>query len=109
MAESNDEVLSRVKQYIVNGWPKERNLNSEVQPYAKVGDQLSIEDGIVLRNDKCVPLCEVWHAARLHSMTNLFRVLPAVAFSRALEREGERLEAAEAGGRNSVGLCSVFN
>ncbi|KAJ1198234.1 hypothetical protein NDU88_002077 [Pleurodeles waltl] len=42
-------------------------------------------------------------------MPNLFCVLPAVAFSRALEREGERLDAAEAGGRDSGGLCSVWH
>ena len=50
-----DQVLQQVLTYVSKGWPKERNLSPVLQPYVKVEDEISIEDGLLIRADKLVP------------------------------------------------------
>lgn len=49
----NDEVLRNVTNLIQNGWPpKQDALNEELRPYHRFRDELSYNDGIVLRGEK---------------------------------------------------------
>ena len=49
-----DPVLSRVKSYIQNGWPEQRNLDAEFKPYSQKREELSVEDDIVLWGHRVV-------------------------------------------------------
>ena len=50
-----DQVLQQVRTYVSTGWPREKNLSPVVQPYVKVADEISIEDGVLIRADKLIP------------------------------------------------------
>ena len=55
-ATQKDPVLSRVLYYVVNGWPKE--VDPELQPYLRVGSELTLEAGCLLRGVRVViPEC----------------------------------------------------
>ena len=53
IASSSDASLSRLKKYIVFGWPK--NVPAEMLPYAKSKEEYSIQDGIIFRGLRIVP------------------------------------------------------
>lgn len=50
-----DSILSKVKEFVANGWPTCKNLEYSLQGYAHVADELSIENDILLRQDLFVP------------------------------------------------------
>jgi hypothetical protein len=54
-ATADDEGLQTVKQYILNGWPdNKQQLPRVVQPYFNVRDELSYQDGIIFRGTQIV-------------------------------------------------------
>lgn len=50
-----DGTLSKVKGFVVNGWPTCKGLDSTLQGYFHVANELSIENDILLRQDLFVP------------------------------------------------------
>lgn len=51
-----DRLLKKVKDHIVHGWPKEKHLDVELQPFAKIAPELSLEGGeMIMRGDKLIP------------------------------------------------------
>ena len=55
LATENDKVLSRVQQYIANGWPLYKSsVSPEIQPYFEARGHLSMVDGIVTYGDRIV-------------------------------------------------------
>lgn len=50
-----DSSMLQVLTYVKDGWPKERNLSFEFKTLLQVAEELSIEDGLLLRGDKLVP------------------------------------------------------
>ena len=38
----NDEVLSVVKNYVINGWPKKQNIEESIKPFYLVHDELYV-------------------------------------------------------------------
>ena len=53
-----DSSIQALQRVIKSGWPETKNdLPAEVAPYFDVRDQLSVEDGIVFKGDRClIPL-----------------------------------------------------
>lgn len=66
-----DSVLQCHIQVILQGWPDQREaLPSELHPYFTVGDELTAQDGILLKGLRCVipaslrpKICERLHGA----------------------------------------------
>ena len=55
METKNDSTLRRLMTHIVNGFPTSiQELHQEVRPYWSFGDELSIEDGILLKGSRVV-------------------------------------------------------
>ena len=53
-----DADLNKVMNLIAEKWPKESSLDYTLQMYWKVKDELSIEDGLLVRGDRLIPpLC----------------------------------------------------
>ncbi|KAJ1190329.1 hypothetical protein NDU88_007067 [Pleurodeles waltl] len=50
-----DEVLLKVKEFILRKWPSERNLRGKCSTYWKVKEELSVSYDIILRGDTIVP------------------------------------------------------
>jgi hypothetical protein len=51
----NDPILHRLKQYILNGFPVSiQDVHQEVRPYWSFRDELSIEDGMILKGTRVV-------------------------------------------------------
>ena len=53
IASSSDTSLSRLKKYIVSGWPK--HIPADILPYAKSREEYSIQEGIIFRGLRIVP------------------------------------------------------
>lgn len=53
-ATKKDKVLTRVKNYILEGWPATRNLPDEVKAFANKKEELSIEDDVILWGQRVV-------------------------------------------------------
>ena len=54
-AVNQDDVLCRLRDVIIHGWPKERyELNSMLRPYWSFRDELSVENGLILKGDRLV-------------------------------------------------------
>ena len=52
---SKDATLQNLKDVIINGWPQHKNkLPDCLQPYFNYRDELTIQDGIIVRSDKVV-------------------------------------------------------
>lgn len=53
-----DVILGRVKNYILNGWPKIKHMDRAMFPYFLCKNELSVESGIVMREHRVViPTC----------------------------------------------------
>lgn len=55
-----DQVLSRVRRFVMSGWPSSQ-LGSEFQPYVSKKDELSVLDGCLLWGSRLIippPGCE---------------------------------------------------
>ena len=52
---SKDIHLSKVFKLVIGNWPKESSLEYELQMYWKVKDELSVEDGILVRGNRLIP------------------------------------------------------
>ena len=53
-ATERDCVLSRVKHYILSGWPTKDEIPPELQPYYRRRDELSMEEGCLLWGTRVV-------------------------------------------------------
>ncbi|PIK53373.1 hypothetical protein BSL78_09735 [Apostichopus japonicus] len=99
-----DPVLSRVRQYILDGWPKQRNLGEDFTPFSQKREELSVEDGIVLWGhrvvipsdaDMRISLIEELHAThpgivKMKALARSYFWWPAV--DRDLERKSKECE-----------------
>ena len=55
IATAKDPVLQKLKETIMQGWPSHRQLTSStVLPYYNYRDELSVQDGLILRGDRIV-------------------------------------------------------
>ncbi|PIK48832.1 hypothetical protein BSL78_14290 [Apostichopus japonicus] len=55
VATQNDACLQKLKEVIVKGWPAEkRGLNPSLTPYYSYRDELTVQDGVVLRGERIV-------------------------------------------------------
>ncbi|XP_078503469.1 uncharacterized protein LOC144762184 [Lissotriton helveticus] len=50
-----DAVLLQVVNYLKSGWPKEKNVTGLFQTFVKVADELTVEDGILMRCGRLIP------------------------------------------------------
>ena len=54
-ATAQDETLQILKAVIMNGWPEDKaKLPAEITPYFSFRDELSIQDGLIIRGDRVV-------------------------------------------------------
>ena len=54
-ATDNDEALQKLKSVIMDGWPDEKSsLPMEVTPYHSFRDELSVQDGLIIKRDRVV-------------------------------------------------------
>ena len=53
IASSSDTSLSRLKKYVISGWPK--HIPADMLLYAKSREKYSIQDGIIFRGLHIVP------------------------------------------------------
>ena len=51
-AQAQDEVCSQVMQYCQNDWPGKDSITSDVLPYWKVRNSLTVHNGLLLYNDR---------------------------------------------------------
>ena len=52
---ANDDVLQKVVQYILKGWPVSKtDVPKEIQPYFHCRDELVTEQGIVFKGSRCI-------------------------------------------------------
>jgi hypothetical protein len=52
---TEDEALQQVINFIQNGWPDENNaLPGAVKPYFSVRNELTVDDGLIWKGDRCV-------------------------------------------------------
>jgi hypothetical protein len=52
---TEDEALHQVINFIQNGWPDENNaLPGAVKPYFSVRNELTVDDGLIWKGDRCV-------------------------------------------------------
>ncbi|KAI4905796.1 hypothetical protein NFI96_024894, partial [Prochilodus magdalenae] len=49
-----DEILSQVKRYCNEGWPDRSKINRAYLPYAQVEEELTVEDGLLLKGYRLV-------------------------------------------------------
>ncbi|XP_046975644.1 uncharacterized protein K02A2.6-like [Vanessa cardui] len=68
METKDDDVLKRVINYIINGWPRKLS-DSKLKPYHLCKSQLSYESGCVMRGHKVVLPCSLYETIlnELHS------------------------------------------
>ncbi len=78
----NDPVMSRVMHYVVNGWPQVSELAPEMKPYGRCQDELTIEEGCLLRGIR------VLIPAKLQTqvLTELHATHPGIVRMKALAR-----------------------
>lgn len=53
-ATKKDRVLTKVKNYTLEGWPATRNLPEEVKPFAIKKEELSVEDDVLLWGSRVI-------------------------------------------------------
>ena len=54
-ATADDESLQTVKRYILSGWPEhKRHLSTIAKVYCSLRDELSYQEGIIFRGERCV-------------------------------------------------------
>ena len=66
---AKDEVLSALKEIIVQGWPaKMKDLPKDLHPYWSFRDELAVEDGLVLKGERIVipPSVQDYILGKLH-------------------------------------------
>ena len=51
----NDQALKQVMEYVEHGWPEKRNVDYRCLSFWQVCDKLSLVNGILFRDEKCVP------------------------------------------------------
>ena len=49
-----DPVLVRVREFLMEGWPDELQVNPEFQPYKSKGEELTVEEGCILWGGRVV-------------------------------------------------------
>ena len=55
MRTQSDEALRILKQTIIEGWPENKALLSQsIAPYYNYRDEMSVQDGIILRSERVV-------------------------------------------------------
>ena len=54
IANTSDCDFDRLKRYITEGWP--RHVPSQMLPYSKFSHELTIQDGIIYRESRIIPL-----------------------------------------------------
>ena len=68
-ATQQDELLSLLKEYIIEGFPeKQRELPPELRPYFSIRDELSIENGMILKGEQLIipKLLQQWYLNAIH-------------------------------------------
>ena len=51
----NDEQLSKVKDFVVHGWPNDRSqITKDIVEYWNISDEISICDGLLLKGDRII-------------------------------------------------------
>lgn len=65
-----DSSIQALQKVIKSGWPETKNdLPAQVKPYFDVRDQLSVEDGIAFKGDRClIPV-----SLRLEVLARIYR------------------------------------
>ena len=53
-AQSSHSICSRVKEFCTSGWPKKHLIGTEILPYWKVRNSLSLHHGLLLYNSRIV-------------------------------------------------------
>ena len=64
-AQEQDTVCETVKQACMHGWPEQSKLNGEIKQYVPEASHLTIQDGILLYDDRLVILHEI--LVKLHA------------------------------------------
>ena len=49
-----DDVLQKLKDFTVNGWPEKKNVPLEVRPYFNCRDEISYSHGLLLKGEKII-------------------------------------------------------
>ena len=53
IATNKDDAMCQLKYIIANGWPEDKeNVPSQVKPYFHYRDEMTVEDGIILRDQE---------------------------------------------------------
>ena len=43
-----DPIMSRVRDFILSGWPEEFDANDDLTPFVRKADEMTVDDGCVL-------------------------------------------------------------
>ena len=54
METEKDPALSKLINFIINGWPQHSDIPSSILPYSNFKEDLSVSDGIIFKGDKIV-------------------------------------------------------
>ena len=91
-----DKDIQLVREYISKGWPKMKAIKGPLQAYFQVASELSIENDLLFRNDKCIPpvnirekLIEQGHQGHL-GMSSLKNLLRQYFWWPSMDVEAER-------------------
>ena len=81
---SKDPVLSRVREYILRGWPEKSNIDPDLQAYYCRRDELSVDDDIILWGRRVV----IPQASEIRTqlMSELHATHPGIVKMKALAR-----------------------
>ena len=52
--ETAKDVLQKLEDFTVNGWPEKKNVPSEVRPYFNCRDEISYSHGLLLKGEKII-------------------------------------------------------
>ncbi|KAJ1163302.1 hypothetical protein NDU88_003762 [Pleurodeles waltl] len=80
-----DDTLQKVVNRSENGWPKERNLESDLNSFFQVADELSVVEGLLLRYELLVPPTKLREKLFVHAREG-HQVIPV--FKRTENPEG---------------------
>ena len=48
----NDKNLCRLKEILSQGWPEKKQIPKQLMPYYQVKDQLTVQNGVIFKNDQ---------------------------------------------------------
>ncbi len=81
-ASKNDQTLSRVTHFVLNGWPEKNECPEKTLPYFNIKDELTVEEGCLLRGIRVI----IPERHQSEILTDLHTNHPGIVRMKALAR-----------------------